>query len=90
MGQFGLHPNGTGLMGAPTMLDNQGGKRAGAGRPVGAASARRVALSALADIAACKSAPTNERLEAAQAILQAGMTRFMAARPLSQGDADAC
>ena len=77
-------------MNAPSTPDNKGGKRAGAGRPPGASSARRVALRAGADIAGDRAAPTEQRLEAAQAILQAGMNRFMAVKPLSQGEASGC
>ena len=74
----------------PNTPDNKGGKRAGAGRPPGASSVRRVALRAMAEIAGDRAAPAEQRIEAAQAILQAGMNRFMAVKPLSEVATDAC
>ena len=65
-------------MTAATTKAAHGGQRSGAGRPIGAASIRssaaqkaRIALDALAQVAADNQAPAEARVHAAQALLEA-------------------
>lgn len=65
-------------MTAATTKAAPGGLRSGAGRPIGAASIRasaaqkaRIALDALAQVAADTQAPAEARVNAAQALLEA-------------------
>ena len=65
-------------MTAATTKAAHGGQRSGAGRPIGAVSIRssaaqraRIALEALAQVAADAQAPAEARVHAAQALLEA-------------------
>lgn len=68
-------------MTAATTKAAPGGQRSGAGRPIGAVSIRssaaqkaRIAIDALAQVAADDQAPAEARVHAAQALLDAART----------------
>lgn len=68
-------------MTSATTKTTHGGQRSGAGRPIGAVSIRssaaqkaRIAIDALAQVAADDQAPAEARVHAAQALLDAART----------------